>query len=1532
MLDVNEFSSLRIGLATADQIRNWSNGEVKKPETINYRTLKPEKEGLFCEKIFGPTRDWECSCGKYKKRVRFKGMICERCGVEVTRSKVRRERMGHIELAAAVSHIWFFKGVPSRMGYLLDLPSKSLERVLYFASYIVVDVKKDKRDKDLTTLQERLDEEVAELEGELAARHKELIREDLPVFAECLEYYVKDADFPDKLKGLSARLTTVSDQLTSMETPERKELEKKVRDLEAERDKQVKAIERESKKKAAENPRTKEERILELAEQYEARIQDEKDAYVLMISKMPDSPAKEMENQRERMEKDREKLTSQLEDGLSTWDERLRDIELPLGTIPTEPEDGEEPTAAERISAMNKRMGKIRKLLGERQTDEKAELDGRIKELETERDKLIKAIDRESKKKAAEYPKTKEERIADLEKQHDGKAAKETSAFEKKARKLRDAIIKEMDDNRDQLNGQVEYLRGLFEDFKNLDAKQLIDEDQKFRDLRERYADYFRGGMGAETVRDLLLNLDLKTEAEELRETIKTSKGQKRNKATKRLKVVSAFLKTDNRPEAMILDVVPVIPPDLRPMVQLDGGRFATSDLNDLYRRVINRNNRLKRLLDLGAPEIIVNNEKRMLQEAVDALFDNGRRGRPVTGPGNRPLKSLSDMLKGKQGRFRQNLLGKRVDYSGRSVIVVGPELKLHQCGLPKQMALELFKPFVMKRLVDLGFAHNIKGAKRMIDRMVPIVWDVLEKVIQEHPVFLNRAPTLHRLGIQAFEPLLVEGKAIRIHPLVCTAFNADFDGDQMAVHLPLSAEAQAEARILMLSAHNILSPAHGKPIVSPTQDMVLGCYFLNAIKEGALGEGKVFSNPDQAVLAQDFARVHLQALIKVRMDGEIIETSAGRIIFNRALPEDFPYQNRPMGKKEIAEIVEQVADSYDSAVIARILDQIKEIGFHYATRAGVTISVEDIEVPPEKPKILEDAEKKISKIEEEYAGGFLTEVERHSRVVDVWHEATDLVATRMEENFDQFNPIYMMARSGARGDLKQIKQLAGMKGLVEDPKGEIIASPITSNFRQGLTVLEYFISTHGARKGLADTALRTADSGYLTRRLVDVAQDVIVREEDCGSDRGIPARVMVDGDINPSVLSRNSLEKVRTRKGVILEANQNIGKDQAQMLADQEIEEVRVRSVLTCRAKHGVCSACYGRNLATHGDVPMGEAVGIVAAQSIGEPGTQLTMRTFHFGGVYAGAGRDITHGLPRVVELFEARKPKGQAYLAWSRGKIEIKRGEKYHEVTLHGEELDEEGKTNPRDYEYQIPVSLELLVKDGEDVAAGTQITEGSADPKELLEIVNREAVQLYLVSEVQRVYKDQGVDIHDKHIEIIVRQMLKRVTVSDPGDSEFLPGQLADYMEFEAEAKRVVAEGGEPPTFKEVLLGITKASLATESFLSAASFQETTRVLTDAALSGKVDRLIGLKENVIIGKLIPTGSGMKQYRRINVKPIGEEWEPLYTGEQLPELQPPLDAMDIFRMGGMPSDDMGDLDDEESPKSRARRSLKGDAVNEE
>jgi len=1323
LLDVNEFSSLRIGMANAKQIRNWSNGEVKKPETINYRTLKPEKEGLFCEKIFGPTRDWECSCGKYKKRVRFKGMICERCGVEVTRSKVRRERMGHIELAAPVSHIWFFKGVPSRMGYLLDLSSKSLERVLYFASYIVIDVKEEKREKDLPTLAEGLEKEIGELEAELEESCRKM-----------------DEELKEQLEE------------------EKKALEDHMSEMEAEKTRERNAIKRELKKKAAENPRTKEERIAETEKRFEARIR------------------------------------------------------------------------------------------------------------------------------------------------------KERTANDKKVKKLAVALEEEKEAGLEQLEIQKEYLQGLFEEFKGLEAKQLIDEDQKFRDLRERYGDYFRGGMGAETVRELLLNLDLAREGEDLRETIRTSKGQKQNKATKRLKVVSAFLNTDNKPEAMIMDVIPVIPPDLRPMVQLDGGRFATSDLNDLYRRVINRNNRLKRLLDLGAPEIIVNNEKRMLQEAVDALFDNGRRGRPVTGPGNRPLKSLTDMLKGKQGRFRQNLLGKRVDYSGRSVIVVGPELELHQCGLPKQMALELFKPFVMKRLVDLGFAHNIKGAKRMIDGTMPIVWDVLEKVIQEHPVLLNRAPTLHRLGIQAFEPQLVEGKAIRIHPLVCTAFNADFDGDQMAIHLPLSAEAQAEARILMLSSHNILSPAHGRPVVSPTQDIVIGCNYLTVTMDGGRGKGKVFSGPNEAIMAYEFEKVDLQAIVKVRMNGEIIETTPGRILFNRTLPDDFPYQNRDLGKKEIAEIVEQVAAGYDSDVISRILDNIKEIGFHYATKAGITIGVGDIDVPPEKPEIIGEAQKKIEKIDEEFAGGFYTEAERHERVVEVWHGATDEVAEKMEDNFDKFNPIYMMALSGARGDLKQIKQLAGMKGLVEDPKGEILTTPITSNFREGLSVLEYFISTHGARKGLADTALRTADSGYLTRRLVDVNQDVIVREEDCGTDRGIIVPVKVDGEINSSLMGRNTLEPVKVKRKKILGANQDIDREAVTKLVDAGVEEVLVRSVITCIARNGVCAACFGLNLATGGPVPMGEAVGIIAAQSIGEPGTQLTMRTFHFGGIYTGARRDITHGLPRVVELFEARKPKGEAELFDSRGTVEIStdRESETHTVILHGEQLDESGKMAAKEYEYKISTALKLRVKDGDEVSAGQQITEGSADPKRLLEIVDRAAVQRYLVEEVQKVYKDQGVDIHDKHIEVVVRQMLKRVSVTEPGDSDFLPGQLVEYMKLEEESNKVVEEGGEPPKFKETLLGITKASLATDSFLSAASFQETTRVLTDAALSGKVDNLKGLKENVILGKLVPTGSGLRPYRSIKVKPIGDEWEPLYTGERLPELAIEEDARSILEKIGKDNDE--------------------------
>ena len=1226
MLDVNDFDKLKIGLATADQIRSWSHGEVKKPETINYRTLKPEKDGLFCEKIFGPTRDWECYCGKYK-RVRFKGIICERCGVEVTRARVRRERMGHIELAAPVAHIWYFKGVPSRMGYLLDITPKDLEKILYFASYVVTFVDEEKRQRDLPLLDEELNEEIAEIEE------------------------------------------------------------------------------------------TTRERIEELRAAAEGE-------------------------------------------------------EKPV-------EEGEEPV-----------------------------------------------------------PRLKPQQLE-----------KEIKSLEEKARK------------------RVEELRRIFEEFKALEYKQLVSDEVLFREMRERYGDYFRGGMGAEAIREMLANVDLEGEAAELREIIRTSKGQKRQRATKRLKVVSAFLSTENDPTAMVLTCIPVIPPDLRPMVQLDGGRFATSDLNDLYRRVINRNNRLKRLLDLGAPEIIVNNEKRMLQEAVDALFDNGRRGRAVTGPGNRPLKSLSDMLKGKQGRFRQNLLGKRVDYSGRSVIVVGPNLKLHQCGLPKQMALELFKPFVMKLLVDKDYAQNIKSAKRMVERQRPEVWDVLDEVIREHPVLLNRAPTLHRLGIQAFEPVLVEGKAIQIHPLVCAAFNADFDGDQMAVHLPLSSEAQAESRVLMLSAHNILSPAHGRPITTPTQDMVLGSSYLTVIKEGELGEGKVFSSPEEAMMAYEFGEVALHAPVKVRIrkkgrPARLIDTSVGRVIFNTAFPDDYPYVNEEVNKPVLQHIVTEVAERYDTVQTSEILDNIKRLGFHYATKAGITISISDITVPPDKDKILEEPEAEVERIEGNYKRGLITDEERHQRVVELWTEATDRVTEAMEEAFDTFNPIFLMANSGARGNIKQIRQLAGMRGLVANPKGEIIDRPIKSNFREGLTVLEYFISTHGARKGLADTALRTADSGYLTRRLVDVSQEVIVREYDCGTDKGIPVKVLTSqGELNTSLAARVALERVKhpRTKEVLLKPGDEINMAMVERLSKAGVEEVKVRSVMTCESRYGVCCLCYGTMLATGRLVEIGEAVGIIAAQSIGEPGTQLTMRTFHTGGV---AGEDITHGLPRVVELFEARKPKGQAVIADISGRVSIEESDRSRKLTVKG--------SGDKERTYQVPRRARLRVRDGQEVAAGDQLTEGSINPHDILRVLGPQAAQLYLVREVQEVYKSQGVDIHDKHIELIVRQMMKKVEVVDPGDSDLLPGEKVDRKYFEEINDAVVAEGGEPATARQMLLGITKASLATDSFLSAASFQETTRVLTDAAISGRVDPLLGLKENVIIGKLIPAGTGMSRYRNIRVKP--------------------------------------------------------------
>ena len=1239
--DVNNFDALRISLASAEDIRSWSRGEVKKPETINYRTLKPEKDGLFCEKIFGPTKDWECACGKYK-RVRFKGIVCERCGVEVTRSKVRRERMGHIELAAPVSHIWYFKGSPSRLGYLLDIAPKELEKVLYFASSIITWVDDEAREEDLD-----------ELRDELAADLEE---------------------------------------------------------LDVERD-----------------------RLIEATRKLSTEYVPEDDEFV-----------------------------DEIDD-----DERMSPEEV-------------------------------------------------------------------------------DEEIADIYEEYIERKELRTEAFEA---------------------------------FQKIMPKQLISDEALYREMRLCYSDYFKGGMGAEAIRDLLDAINLPDTAVELKEVIETGKGQKRAKAIKRLKVVDAFLKSSNKPSDMILDVIPVIPPDLRPMVQLDGGRFATSDLNDLYRRVINRNNRLKRLLDLGAPEIIVNNEKRMLQEAVDSLFDNGRRGRPVTGPGNRPLRSLSDMLKGKQGRFRQNLLGKRVDYSGRSVIVVGPSLKLHQCGLPSQMALELFKPFVMKRLVELEYAANIKAAKRAVDRGASYVWDVLEEVITEHPVLLNRAPTLHRLGIQAFEPVLVEGKAIKLHPLVCTAFNADFDGDQMAVHLPLGNEAQAEARILMLSSNNIKSPAHGRPLTIPTQDMIIGLYYLTAARDGFPGEGRAFIDFDDALNAYDArAEVDLQAKIWVRLTkdtqvatayekyeehkaGERIQTTIGRITFNRVLPEDYPFLNYEMNKKEVSRLVEDCCNRYELSEMPPILDGLKDAGYHYATRAGVTVSVYDATIPPQKAEILAAADAKVAAIDEGYEMGLMKREERHKQVVDIWNEANEAVGEAMADNFDRFNPIYMMAFSGARGNIKQIRQLAGMRGLMADPKGEIIDRPIKANFREGLSVLEYFISTHGARKGLTDTALRTADSGYLTRRLVDVAQDVIVREIDCGTTEGVPYPLHNEkGELDENLIGRCLLEDTgHMHAGDFIQGMADLRKFEA-----EGIDELIIRTVMTCHADHGVCQKCYGWDLATGRPVNIGTAVGIIAAQSIGEPGTQLTMRTFHAGGV---AGDDITHGLPRVTELFEARKPKGLAVLSETAGTLQIVSDKNTRTLTVH----DDEG--NFREYVCSSRVPLLPGVEDGCQVKVGQQLTKGSLNPHDLLRLTDPNTTLRYIVAQVQDVYVSQGVDINDKHIEVIARQMLRKVVVLDAGDSKLLPGRQVNRYEFEKVANELIAEGKVPPTGQPLLLGITKASLATDSFLSAASFQETTKVLTDAAIEGKTDVLQGLKENVIIGKPIPAGTGLNRYHQVGLTYKGQ-----------------------------------------------------------
>ena len=1194
------FDAIKIGLASPEKIREWSHGEVKKPETINYRTLKPEKDGLFCERIFGPSKDWECHCGKYKK-IRYKGVVCDRCGVEVTKSSVRRERMGHIELAAPVSHIWYFKGIPSRMGLILDLSPRTLERVLYFANYIVLD-----------------------------------------------------------------------------------------------------------------------------------------------------------------------------------------------------PGDT------------------------------------------------------------------------------------------------------------------------------NLQLKQVLTE-REYQEAREQFGDTFRVGMGAESIKELLQSIDLEAESVELKAGLKDATGQKRARIIKRLEVVEAFRESGNRPEWMIMDVVPVIPPDLRPMVQLDGGRFATSDLNDLYRRIINRNNRLKRLLELGAPDIIVRNEKRMLQEAVDALIDNGRRGRPVTGPGNRALKSLSDMLKGKSGRFRQNLLGKRVDYSGRSVIVVGPELKIYQCGLPKEMAIELFKPFVMKELVANGTAHNIKNAKKMVEKVQPEVWDVLEDVIKEHPVMLNRAPTLHRLGIQAFEPILVEGKAIKLHPLVCTAFNADFDGDQMAVHLPLSVEAQAECRFLLLSPNNLLKPSDGGPVAVPSQDMVLGIYYLTQERPGSKGEGGYYKSLNEAILAYENGYLTLQTRIHVRREktlptGEVlegtVESTLGRFLFNEILPQDLGFVDRSVpgnellpevdfhvGKKQLKQILEKVINTHGQTKTAEVLDDIKATGYKYSTRAAMTVSISDMTVPPQKPQMIEQAQETVDKITRNFKRGLITEEERYKEVVETWKQTDDELTKALLNGLDKYNNIFMMADSGARGSDKQIKQLAGMRGLMADTTGHTIELPIKSNFREGLDVLEYFMSAHGARKGMSDTALRTADSGYLTRRMVDVSQDLIVRETDCCENRDEISGMYVEGfadgkeeieGLQERITGRFSCETIKNKDGeVIVKANHMITPKRAARIMKEgvdnqtggSIEKVKIRTILTCKCKVGICAKCYGANLATGEPVQVGESVGIIAAQSIGEPGTQLTMRTFHSGGV---AGGDITQGLPRVEELFEARKPKGLAIITEIAGVAQIKDTKKKREIVV----------TNPEDgvsKTYLIPYGSRIKIADGTVLEAGDELTEGSVNPHDILKIKGVRAVQDYMIREVQRVYRLQGVEINDKHIEVIVRQMLKKIRIEDNGDTELLPGTMVDFLEYEDINEQMEAEGKTPAEGKQVLLGITKASLATDSFMSAASFQETTKVLTEAAIKGKVDHLVGLKENVIIGKLIPAGTGLKRYSNIKLSTddmLKEEEEDIVMDDEDLEVTPEED----------------------------------------
>ncbi|MGH7705422.1 MAG: DNA-directed RNA polymerase subunit beta' [Candidatus Dormibacteria bacterium] len=1421
-------------------ILSWSHGEVTKPETINYRTLRPERDGLFCEKIFGPTKDWECHCGKYK-RYRYKGIICDKCGVEVTRSKVRRERMGHIRLASPVSHVWYFKGIPSRLGLLLDMSPRNLEKVLYFANYIVTQVDEEARARELEALDPERSERVKELRAAASEQAEGQIQE-------------------------------LEQRISELESASTAELEALQQGAEARRQELEKAAE-------------------QLAERIEAAVG----------RKAPTDFA--------------------VKDG----SEKL--VVAKKGTPLTE-----------------EHQGQLRDLV-----------EARLQQLGEEADAALNA----ARERAGAEIATAHAELAQL--QQAGGSADATEL---------DALRAELEETKTKLEA--------------LTVRQLL-SDSEYRECSEKFPSVFHAAMGAAAVKEMLERLDLTAEATHLREELLATSGQRKQKAIKRLRVVEAFRVSETAPTWMVLEVLPVIPPELRPMVQLDGGRFATSDLNDLYRRVINRNNRLKRLLELGAPEIIVRNEKRMLQEAVDALIDNGRRGRAITGTGNRKLKSLSDMLKGKQGRFRQNLLGKRVDYSGRSVIVVGPELKLNQCGLPKRMALELFKPFVMRELVEKGFTQNIKSAKRMVERARPEVWDVLDEVIQDHPVLLNRAPTLHRLGIQAFMPVLVEGSAIQIHPLVCTAFNADFDGDQMAVHVPLFSGAIAEAKNLMMSSNNILSASDGNPVVAPTQDMVLGSYWLTMLRQPLDGldpqQLRSFSSPEEVLLAHDTGSLEAHQPIQVRVPRKVVEvvpggedpeapvslvTTPGRVIFNEVLPlaqevregaegQAMVFQNQVFDRKELRALVAECFRLYGNQVTASMVNEIKRLGFDYATKSGVTLSAMDIKTPPEKAAIIAGADTAVDEVGMQHRRGLITEDERYAKTVEIWTQATESVTQATMAHFDPLSSVLMMSQSGARGTYQQIRQLAGMRGLMADPTGRIIDMPIKANFSEGLEVLEYFISTHGARKGLADTALRTADSGYLTRRLVDVAQDVIVREEDCGTTGGIwLADVSAEGEpFMERLAGRITAAEVVTPEGkTVLAAGQEITDTLAREIAELGVARVRVRSVLTCAAKSGVCRYCYGRNLATGRLVEIGEAVGVIAAQSIGEPGTQLTMRTFHTGGV---AGLDITQGLPRVEELFEARIPKGKAILAESGGRVEIIRGEAGRKVRVVSHEefdithaidkgmtldsaiaegavvsegqllarsgkdgqlatvaariggrvthakvgrsggevrvraLDEEVK------EYPIPHGAQMRVADDDEVRAGDALTVGSISPQELLYISGREAVQDYLVREVQRVYRSQGVDINDKHIEVIVRQMMRKVRVESGGDTDLLPGEIISQWEYDEANAQVLAEGGEPAIAATVLLGLIKAALNTASWLSAASFQETTRVLTEAAISGKVDRLRGLKENVIIGKLIPAGTGLDYYRKLREEAVRY----LEAAQALPEaaLEDGTEAGDEF-----------------------------------